>query len=188
LAELERKRKEKEEEIARLEKEKLEQEKLRKKAEQEEEARKKAKQEARKKAEEDEKHRKEQYEKSMEDLLKEEAEQLQAEQMEKQLGEQMASMEVVYISEIKNKINRNWNYLPNMLKKDFECTVEVTQIPGGTVTKTEFKGCSKGSVTPAEARTMENAVRRAEPLPKPPEPSLFKSRFKFLFKTPKKST
>jgi colicin import membrane protein len=60
-----------------------------------------------------------------------------------------------------------------------DCQVELTQVPGGTVTSARVTQCNGD---PAVRQSIENAVYRASPLPEPPDPALFESRIVIRFK------
>jgi colicin import membrane protein len=57
--------------------------------------------------------------------------------------------------------------------------VEVTQVPGGTVTAAHVTQCNGDA---AVRQSIENAVYRASPLPDPPDPALFEKNFVFRFR------
>jgi colicin import membrane protein len=50
------------------------------------------------------------------------------------------------------------------------CTVNVTQVPGGSVTSVRIGSCNGDAVV---RQSIESAVYRASPLPAPADPSLF---------------
>jgi colicin import membrane protein len=80
-------------------------------------------------------------------------------------GPAMASWE----SQIAAKINRAW-IRPPTARPGIECALEVTQVPGGTVTKVSIGTCNGDE---AVRQSIEAAVYRASPLPPPPDPSMF---------------
>jgi len=59
------------------------------------------------------------------------------------------------------------------------CEVRVKQGPGGIILEVSFGACQGG--TPTYRLSIENAVYKAEPLPKPGDPSLFERDLIILF-------
>jgi colicin import membrane protein len=57
--------------------------------------------------------------------------------------------------------------------------LEVTQVPGGTVTKVTIKQCNGDQ---AVRDSIEAAVYRASPLPPPPDPAMFDPVLRLTFK------
>ena len=81
---------------------------------------------------------------------------------------------------IKDKVERNWSK-PANAKPGMSCTVFVRLIPGGGVSHVEITKSSGDGIFDS---SVERAVRKAEPLPVPPDPALF-DRFRdvrFVFK------
>ncbi len=65
-------------------------------------------------------------------------------------------------------VARNWVRPPNT--GDFECRVRMQLLPDGTVTNAKIeKSCGSAQLD----RSVEDAVYRASPLPKPSDPSVF---------------
>jgi len=60
-----------------------------------------------------------------------------------------------------------------------ECELRVLQGPGGIILDVSFGKCTGGS--PTYRKSIENAVYKAEPLPKPGDPSLFERELNILF-------
>jgi colicin import membrane protein len=83
-----------------------------------------------------------------------------------------------YIALIQEQIVRNWNRPPSA-RPGLECQVRVAQTPSGTVLSVEVGQCN-GDV--AVKQSIEAAVRRASPLPPPPDPSLFERNLVLVFK------
>ena len=83
-----------------------------------------------------------------------------------------------YIQAIAEKVQRNW-IKPAGSGKIPLCEVKVVQGPGGIILDVTFGACS-GSTQTYRA-SIENAVYKAEPLPKPGDPALFDREIKFLF-------
>ena len=59
------------------------------------------------------------------------------------------------------------------------CEVNVLQGPGGIILDVTFGAC--GGSTATYRASIENAVYKAEPLPKPGDPALFERNLTFLF-------
>jgi colicin import membrane protein len=76
-----------------------------------------------------------------------------------------------YIRQIQDKIARNWNQ-PLSVKPGLECVIRVVQLPTGDVfdAKVDPGHCNADD---AVKRSIEDAVRRASPLPKPPSQAAF---------------
>ncbi len=85
-----------------------------------------------------------------------------------------------YQALIKQKVERNW-IKPTTFKKGLSCTVLVRMMPSGEVLEVKVV---KSSGDPIFDRSVEQAVRKAAPLPLPSDSSLFASfrNLKFLFK------
>ena len=85
-----------------------------------------------------------------------------------------------YVGLIKQKVERNWRK-PSAIRAGLSCTVFVRLIPGGGVSHVEITKSSGDGIFDA---SVEAAVKKAEPLPVPPDPDLF-DRFRdvrFVFK------
>jgi len=74
-----------------------------------------------------------------------------------------------YIRLIENRIEQNW-IAPATAKPGLECVVNVTQIPSGDIVDVRVGRCNGDD---AVVRSIEAAVLKASPLPKPPNPALF---------------
>ena len=86
-----------------------------------------------------------------------------------------------YIADIKNKVERNW-IRPVSAKAGSSCKVAVSQIPGGEVVNVTVTQCIGDDIF---LRSVEAAVYKASPLPRPSDPALFERQILFNFK-PKK--
>jgi len=82
----------------------------------------------------------------------------------------LSSERDAYRLAIQQKIERNWTR-PQESGKFPECEVRVLQGPGGIILDVEFGACAGGTNT--YRASIENAVYKAEPLPKPSDPALF---------------
>ncbi|MCH8177845.1 MAG: cell envelope integrity protein TolA [Proteobacteria bacterium] len=154
-------------------KRKEDQERL-KKLEQEQLAKQKRLEDEKKKQKAEKRLRAEQERKRQEAELKA---RLEAEETQRRLS----SLRDAYQLAIKQKIERNWRQ-PRESGKMPDCEVRVIQGPGGIILKVTFGACKGGS--PTYRRSIENAVYKAEPLPRPGDPVLFERELIILFKTP----
>ena len=98
---------------------------------------------------------------------------LEAEENQRRLS----SLREKYILAIRQKVERNWKRPAGSATMP-ECEVNVTQGPGGIILGVSFGACG-GSET--YRKSIENAVYRAEPLPKPEDPGLFDRDLEFIF-------
>ncbi len=100
---------------------------------------------------------------------------LQAEENQRRLN----TLREAYILAIAQKVERNWQR-PAGSEKMPECEVNVLQGPGGIILDVNFGAC--GGSTATYRASIENAVYKAEPLPKPADPALFDRDIKFTFR------
>lgn len=70
---------------------------------------------------------------------------------------------------IRARIERAW-LRPDSARPGLDCSVAVTQAPGGTVLRVAVRECNGDE---AVRQSIEDAVLRASPLPPPPDPALF---------------
>lgn len=117
--------------------------------------------------------------------IAEEEEALEAEaerqrQAEARRREELAPLLEQYKLSITQKVERNWSRPPSA-QAGLECTVRVSQIPGGEVVDVAFGRCNGDD---AVRRSIEVAVRRASPLPGPPAGAseLFAREIEFIFR------
>lgn len=82
-----------------------------------------------------------------------------------------------YVRLIVNRIEQNW-IQPISAQPGLECEVHVTQIPSGDIVDVRVGRCN-GDV--AVIRSIEAAVLRSSPLPRPPLPSLFERSLNVVF-------
>ena len=82
-----------------------------------------------------------------------------------------------YIRLIENRIQQNW-IPPGSAISGLECSVNVTQIPSGDVVDVQVGRCNGDD---AVVRSIEAAVLRSSPLPRPPIPSLFERNLEVVF-------
>jgi len=164
-AEQQRKQQEAEKQKKLAEEKRLREEQLAREAEQKRIAAEKLKQEADKQrlAEEEQKRRQQEL-----------AEILKAEESQRRLN----SLRDAYILAIKQKIQRNW-LRPKGITEIPDCEIRVIQGPGGFILKVSFGSCPGWDKT--YLSSIENAVYKADPLPKPGDPSLFERELIFQF-------
>ncbi len=109
-----------------------------------------------------------------------EREEAERRRREAELAEQLASEERreavrgsalanQYKAQIEAKIMRAW-LKPPSARAGLVCEVRVTQVPGGSVAGVQIGRCNGDE---AVRLSVEDAVRRASPLPSPPDPALF---------------
>ncbi len=82
-----------------------------------------------------------------------------------------------YVASIQDKVQRVWRR-PVGVPKGLSCTIRVAQIPGGEVVSATVTQ-SSGNVE--FDRSVEAAVLKASPLPRPRDPDLFEREIKFIF-------
>ncbi len=99
---------------------------------------------------------------------------LAAEEHAARAGPQLASWQ----AQIAARIARAW-LRPPTARPGIECVLNVTQVPGGEVTKVDIGECNGDQ---AVRESIQDAVYRASPLPPPPDPSLFERNLTINFK------
>lgn len=82
-----------------------------------------------------------------------------------------------YIRLIVNRIEQNW-IRPATAQLGLECEVRVMQIPSGDIVDVRVDRCNGDD---AVIRSIEAAVLRSSPLPRPPVPSLFERTLNVVF-------
>ena len=96
---------------------------------------------------------------------------------EKARDSRLASLLQQWTALIKQKVSNNW-IAPPSTPDGLNCTVLVSQVPGGDVTNVEIPTCNGDD---AVVQSIKTAVYRSSPLPSPPDPSLFDRSIKFTF-------
>jgi len=90
----------------------------------------------------------------------------------------LSSLRGQYVADIQSKVARHW-IKPASAKKGSSCKVVVNQIPGGEVINVKASKCNGDDVF---RRSVESAVYKASPLPRPSDPGLFDREIVFTFK------
>lgn len=182
----------KREDDARVERERM-QKIERAKAEAEAERQRKAEAEARRKQAEaeEERRRAEAEKKRLADIERQRAEnerkrmEAEAAARQQELDREAARVEAMtatardaYRFQLQQAIQRKW-VRPPSAELGLECTLKVTQLPGGQVTSVSFGACNGDETV---KRSIESAVYKASPLPAPRDPSVFDRNLTLLFK------
>ncbi|MGB6450502.1 MAG: cell envelope integrity protein TolA [Steroidobacteraceae bacterium] len=89
-------------------------------------------------------------------------------------GPAMAS----WVQLIRARIEHAW-IRPPTAKEGIDCTVDVTQVPGGQVVNVKVGTCNGDA---AVIQSIQDAAYRASPLPAPPDPTLFERDLQLDFK------
>jgi colicin import membrane protein len=136
--------------------------------------------EARQKAAEDKKRQAAAAAKQQQEAERAMQQQLAAEESAMQSSARNQGIVDKYIDGIRSAVQNNWLQPPSA-RPGMQCTVKVNLIPGGDVAGVRIV-VSSGDA--AFDRSVENAVRKAAPLPLPPEPGLFDNfrELTFVFK------
>ena len=105
---------------------------------------------------------------------------LQRELASEEEGEAIQRSGVVdeYRALLVQTIERNW-IRPPSAKSGLECTLDVTQAPGGSVLNVTIGACNGDQ---AVRESVANAVYRSSPLPAPRDPRAFQRRLVIVFK------
>jgi colicin import membrane protein len=83
-----------------------------------------------------------------------------------------------YRAQLEQAIERSW-IRPQSAQPGLECTLHVTQAPGGTVLDVRIGSCNGDA---AVRESITNAVFRASPLPPPSDPRAFARRLEIVFR------
>src|SRR6188474_2644785 len=83
-----------------------------------------------------------------------------------------------YRAELEQALERRW-IRPPSAQPGLECTLYVTQAPGGTVLDVKLGSCNGDA---AVRESITNAVFRASPLPAPADPRAFARRLEIVFR------
>ena len=115
-------------------------------------------------------------------LAEEEQKRKQADLKARLLAEEnqrrLNSLREAYKLAIRQKVERKWQKPAGSGKMPI-CEVHVVQGPGGIILDVTFGAC--GGSTATYRASIENAVYRADPLPKPGDAALFERELTFLF-------
>ena len=83
-----------------------------------------------------------------------------------------------YRAALQQAVERSW-IRPPSAQPGLECTLYVTQAPGGTVLDVRLGSCNGDA---AVRESITNAVFRASPLPAPADPRAFQRRLEIVFR------
>ena len=97
---------------------------------------------------------------------------------EERLNAERAGLLDQYTRLLQAHIERNW-IPPVSARPGINCHIHVVQIPSGDVVDARVGQCNADD---AVIRSIESAVQRASPLPKPPHPSLFERNLNLIFR------
>ncbi|MDH5473840.1 MAG: cell envelope integrity protein TolA [Gammaproteobacteria bacterium] len=103
---------------------------------------------------------------------------LEEERRQAELNSRLDKLRVQYIKSIEQKVARNW-LPPVKMQPGWSCEVSVKQNPLGEVTSVKMLNCTGSS---AFNSTVERAVKKASPLPLPPDPQVFEANIQFTFR------
>lgn len=160
---LEKIRQQEEAEKKRKEREQAEREKR------DEEEKEKQRIEAERKRKEDIKRQREENERLRRELEADQRAQ-EIEDEENRVADNNSPAMAAYQFAIAQKIRREWS-LPASANPDTSCVVNVRQLVGGEIVGVNIVRCNGDE---AVQRSVEAAIRRASPLPEPPDPKLFR--------------
>ena len=93
-------------------------------------------------------------------------------------NEMLSSLRAQYVKLIEQKVERNW-LRPVTSTTEMSCEVIVTQTSLGDVMSVGLQKCTNDL---AFQRSIERAVRKASPLPPPPNPEVFDREIHFTFR------
>ncbi|MCW8922328.1 MAG: cell envelope integrity protein TolA [Gammaproteobacteria bacterium] len=96
----------------------------------------------------------------------------------KEKNAKLQSLRSQYVRLIEQKVERNW-LRPATSTSSMSCEIIVTQTSLGDVVDVVLKKCANDL---AFQRSIERAVRKASPLPPPPDPGVFDREIHFTFK------
>jgi colicin import membrane protein len=92
--------------------------------------------------------------------------------------QQLAGATNQYVAEVKARVERSWTR-PASAKKGVQCTLEVTQLPNGTVLQAQvIEPCNGDAALRASIR---DAAYRASPLPVPKDADVFQRTLHLVF-------
>lgn len=145
------------------------------------EAKKKAEEEAKRKAEAERKRKQEAEERRRKAMQDDLANMLAAEEGAREdqaAAEARATAQQLWVKQITDKVRGNWLRPPG-IGRDFVCLVEVEQLPGGQIASVKIvESCGNALLDDS----VERAVRKSDPLPVAPDPSIYERQLRFYFK------
>lgn len=102
----------------------------------------------------------------------------EAEAEERRQAARRQELLVQYRNAIQAAVERAW-IRPEAWPPGTQCTVRVSQIPGGEVVQVNV---TQSCGSPVLDRSVQDAVLRASPLPRPPDPAVFSRELEFVFR------
>lgn len=97
---------------------------------------------------------------------------------EKDLSTRSGPAMASWVQQITARIEHAW-IRPPSAKAGIDCTIDVTQVPGGEIVNVKVGACNGDG---AVVQSIQDAVYRASPLPPPPDPTLFERDLEITFK------
>lgn len=114
------------------------------------------------------------------EAMEAEAKRIEAERQAREAAERkrrLSGLEQQYIAAIQAAVMSKWN-IPPSYQSGWQARVFVQQAPGGYILDVRIDRCTGDA---AFCRSVEAAVRKAEPLPLPPDPEVFNRELDFTF-------
>ena len=168
----------KKKEAEKKEKERLEQEKADKEKKERELKEKQRLEAEKKRKEEEERQRRAEEKAEFERALLEEERREEEARVQAARAARLQTQLQQYMMQIDQAVENNW-LRPATSSEEQSCEVIVTQTMSGDVIDVQLQSCSSDK---AFQRSVERAVRKASPLPLPPDPELFDRKIQFTFK------
>lgn len=131
-----------------------------------------------KRREEEEKQRRVEEKAEFERALLEEERREEEARVQAERAARLQTQRQQYIMQIAQRVDNNW-LRPATTSEEQSCEVIVTQTMMGDVIDVQLQSCTSDN---AFQRSVERAVRKASPLPLPPDPELFERKIHFTFK------
>ncbi|MGH8149991.1 MAG: cell envelope integrity protein TolA [Steroidobacteraceae bacterium] len=97
---------------------------------------------------------------------------------EKDLSTRSGPAMASWVQQITARIEHAW-IRPPSAKTGVDCTIDVTQVPGGEIVNVKVGACNGDG---AVVQSIQDAAYRASPLPAPPDPALFERNLEITFK------
>jgi colicin import membrane protein len=142
------------------------------------EAERKAREAEKKRIEKENEKRRQQEGADLKRKMEEEERREEEERLAAEHNNALKSLRSQYVKLIEQKVERNW-LRPATSTPDMSCEVIVNQTSLGDVVSVKLQNCSNDQVF---QRSIERAVRKASPLPPPPNPEVFDREIHFTFR------